>query len=66
MSMLLKVRGIGTSRDKLKEFAFIAFYILGLDQESLKIYAYINYKLQLVESLKINMLVRNNILYTKN
>lgn len=66
MPVLLKVRGIGVSRHKSEEFAFTALYMPGLDQKGSEIYACINCKLHLIEGLKANMLIGNNVLCTKS
>ena len=65
MPVPLKVRGIGTSKHKSKEFALIALYIPGLDQEGSEVYACIKCELHLVESLKANIIIGNNILCTE-
>ena len=65
MPVPLKVKGIGTSRYESNKFAFTTLYILGLDQEGSEVYAYIKCKLYLVEDLKANMLIGNNIFCTE-
>ena len=60
--MPLKVKGIGTSRHKSEEFALTVFNIPGLDREGSEVYACIKYELHLVEGLKRNILIGNNIL----
>lgn len=62
----LKVRGIGSSKHKLEEFVLITIYIPGLDQESTEIYAFINFKLHPIDGWKANILVDNDVLYTKS
>lgn len=66
MSVPLKVKDISISKYKFYEFTFTTFYISSLDQESLEVYVYIKCKLHLVESLKVNILIENNIFYTEN
>ena len=66
--MPLKVRGIGASRhesDESEEFVLTALYILGLDQRGMEVYACVKCKLHLVEGLKANMLIGNNVFYTE-
>lgn len=58
-----KVQGINASKHKSGEFAFTIIFIPGFDKEGLGIYASIRYKLYLVDRLKANMLVGNNVLY---
>lgn len=66
MPMPLKLKGIGTSKYKSREFAFTTIYILGIDKQGRKVYAFISCKLHLVDRLKTNMLVGNSVLYTKS
>ena len=65
MPVPLKVRGIGASRHESNEFALTALYIPGLDREGSEVYACIKCELHLVEGLKANMLIGNNILCTE-
>lgn len=65
MLVPLKIRGIGASRHNSKKFAIIAFYVPGLDQRGSEVYIYIQCKLYLIESLKANMLIGNNVLCIK-
>lgn len=62
----LKVRGISTSQYKLEEFALVAIYIPGLNQNCAEVYAYIRCELYLVEGLKANILIGNNVFYIKS
>lgn len=64
--VLLKVRNIGASKHKSREFALTTFYIPGFNYDQRKVYIYIKCKLYLIEGLKANMLIGNNILYTKS
>lgn len=66
MLVPLKVRGIGASRHKLEKFVLTALYIPGLDQRSTEVYACVKCKLHLVEGLKANILIGNNIFCTKS
>lgn len=63
--MPLKVKGIGVSKHESEKFALTGLYILSFNQEGLEIYTCIKYKLYLIEGLKINMLIGNNVFYTK-
>ena len=65
MPVPLKVRGIGASRHESNEFALTALYIPGLDREGSEVYACIKCELHLVEGLKANMLIGNDILCTE-
>lgn len=65
MLVPLKIKDIDASKHGLDEFIFTAFYIPSFDWESSKVYAYIKYKLHLVENLMANMLINTDILYTK-
>lgn len=62
MLVPLKISGISALRNKLGEFALKIFYFSNLDQQEEKIYAYIRYKVYLVDKLKANMLIGNNVL----
>lgn len=64
--MSLKVRGIVTSKYKLNEFVFATLYILSLNQRGLEVYVCIKYALHLIEGLKANVLIGNNVFYTKS
>lgn len=65
MPVPLKVKGIGASRYKSEKFALTAFYMQGLNWEDLEVYVYINCKLHLIKSLKANILIGNDVFYTK-
>lgn len=65
MPVPLKVRGIGASRHESKEFALTTLYIPGLDREGSEVYTCIKCELHLVEGLKANMLIGNDILCTE-
>lgn len=65
MLVPLKVRGIGASRLESEEFAFTTLFMPGLDRKGSKVYTWINYKLHLVEDLKANMLIENNVFCTE-
>lgn len=62
MPVPLKVRGIGVSKHESRDFAFTTIYIPSIDKKSHKVYVSISCKLHLVDRLKANMLVSNNVL----
>lgn len=62
ISTLLNVRGIGTSKHKSAQFAALLLYFLGEDQAGQQVYTSIKWKLYLVNSLRANILVGNDIL----
>lgn len=62
MPVPLKVRGIGASKNKSGDFAFTTIYIPGIDEKGHKVYMSINCELHLVDGLKTNMLVGNDVL----
>lgn len=63
--MLSKFRGIDASKYKLKKLILTTLYILSFNQESSEIYIYIKCKLYIVKTLKTNILISNNVFYTK-
>lgn len=64
MTVSLKVRGIGASKHKSEDFILAIVYIPSFDGNVRKVYASITYKLHLVDRLKANMLVANDMLWT--
>lgn len=66
MPVPLKVKGIGASRYKLREFALTTFYMLGLDKGGSEVYTCVQCELYLVDSLKANMLIGNDVLCTED
>lgn len=64
--MPLKVRGIDALKQKSEDFAFTTIYISGIDEKSRKVYEFISYKLHLVDKLKANMLIDNDMLCTED
>ena len=62
MSTPFKVRGIGSSKHKSTQFAELCFFLLEEDNKGQKVYASIRYELHLVEGLRANILVGNDIL----
>lgn len=65
MATLLKVKGIGSSRHKLNEFVSISLYFSDIKSTNRPAYAHIHRELYIVEGLKANLLVDNNILATE-
>lgn len=57
----LKVRGIGASKHELGDFALTTIYIPRIDEKGREVYASISCELHLVDILKANMLVSNNV-----
>lgn len=65
MPVSLNVRGIGVFKHKLSNFALTTVYIPGLDRNGREVYTSITCELHLVDGLKINMLIGNNLLCTE-
>lgn len=63
--VLLKVRGIGASEHESGQFALTMLYIPGIDEKGRKVYASITCELHLVDRLKENMLMENDMLCTE-
>lgn len=62
MPVPLKVRGIGTSKHESGHFALTTLYIPGTNEKGREVYASITCELHLVDGVKANMLVRNDVL----
>ena len=62
MSTHLNVSGIGTLRHKSAQFATISLYYSGENQAGQQVYAPIKCELHLVDGLRVNILVGNDIL----
>ena len=62
MSTPLKVREIGASKHKSAQFAELSLFLPGEDNERQKVYAFIKCEVHLVEGLRANILVGNDIL----
>lgn len=62
MFSLLKVRDIRTSKHKFSEFITLALYFLDKNGVRDLVYTAIQYKIHLVEGLRVNLLIRNNIM----
>lgn len=65
MPVLLKVRGIGASKHESGDLALTTIYIPGFDGNGREVYASITCELHLVDGLKANMLVGNDVLCTE-
>ena len=65
MPVPLKVRGIGASKHESGHFALTTLYIPGTDEKGREVYASITCELHLVDGLKANMLVGNDVLCTE-
>ena len=65
MPVPLKVRGIGASKHESRDFALTTIYIPGIDEKGREVYASISCELHLVDGLKANMLVGNDVLCTE-
>lgn len=65
MPFLLKIRGISAMKHESKKFILIILYFLSLKQWGKEIHTYIRYKVYLVDGLKVNMLINNNLLGIK-
>lgn len=65
MPVLLNIKGIGALKHKSRNFGFTIIYIPGIDKKDCEVYASISYKLHLIDRLKANMPVDNNILCTR-
>ena len=62
MLVLLKIRDIDASKQKAGNFALTTIYLPSIDKKSREVYVSINCKLHLVDGLKANMLMGNNVL----
>lgn len=62
MATQLKVRGIRSSRHESDEFVSMSLYFPGINSTNHPAYTHIHKKLHIVERLKANLLVGNNIL----
>ncbi len=65
MPVSLKVRGIGASKHESGQFALTTLYIPSTDEKGREVYASITCELHLVDGLKANMLVGNDVLCTE-
>lgn len=65
MPVPFKIRGISTSKHKSENFALTTVYISCFDKNGHEVYTSITCKLHLVDGLKANMLVGNDVLCIK-
>lgn len=63
MSSFFKVRGIGPFKYKSKEFAAFSVYFLDKKNAAQRVYASLTCQIDLVKSLKMNLLISNNIIF---
>ncbi len=62
MSTPLKVRGIGASKYKSGEFGALSLYFPGKNNARQLVYAFLTCEIHLVEDLRANLLIGNNIM----
>lgn len=65
MSTTLNVRGIGTLKHKFAQFAALSLYFPGENETGQRVYTSIKCELHLVDGLRANILVGNDILSSK-
>ena len=58
----LKVRSIGASKHELEKFAALLLYFPGRNNAGQQVYALLTCEIHLVEDLKANLLIANNII----
>ena len=66
MSTPLKVRGIGASRHESDKFAALSLYFSGKDDARKLVYALLRCEIHLVEGLRANLLIGNDIILPEN
>lgn len=62
MSTSLKLRGIGALKHKSAQFAELSLFLPGKNNQEQEVYTSIRGKLYLIEGLRANILIGNNIL----
>ena len=62
MTVLLKVKEIGSVKNDTNEFVSIPLYFLGRDKSKQLVYAQIDQELHLVDDFRANMLIGNDII----
>lgn len=62
MTVLLKVKEIGSAKHNSDKFVFVPLYFLYRDKSKQLVYAQIDQELHLVDGLRANMLIWNNII----
>lgn len=65
MATLLKIRGVGTSKQETDEYVFEVLYFPAISNKSQYMVVYICCELHLVDNLRANILTRNDIIGTK-
>lgn len=65
MAVPLKVRGIRASKHESDEFVSMPIYFLGVDEHKQPVYTCIHRAMHLIDSLKANLLVGNDIIAPK-
>lgn len=63
MSTLLKVKSIGTFKNKFTKCAALSLYFPGKNNTRLLVYVVLKYKIYLVKGLQANLLINNDILF---
>ncbi len=66
MSTPLKVRGIGASKHESREFAALSLYFPEKNNAGQLVYASITCEIHLVEDLRANLLIGNNIMFPED
>lgn len=66
MAFPLKVHGIRASKPESNKFVSIPIYFLRIDKHKQLVYTCIYYKMYMFDNLKANMLMRNDIVVSKN
>lgn len=65
MAVFSKVRSIKSSKHESDKFLSMPIYFLRIDKQKQLVYTCIYYNMHLVDGLKANMLIRNNIIMLK-
>lgn len=66
MPISLKIKGISALGHKSKNFLLTTIYILDINKRVRKVYISISFKLYLINGLKANILVGNNVFCTES
>ena len=66
MATPLKVRGIGTSKHKTNKYVLKVLYFPAISNKGQRVIAYIHCKHHLVDNLRANILIGNDIIGTKS
>lgn len=62
ISTPLKIRGIRVFKHESGEFATLFLYFLGRNNTCQQVYTSLTYKIHLIEGLRANLLIGNNIM----